>query len=132
MKQSKRQQQKRKNRQQEIRDERAREAEQQKAARVNALMVGTTSTIYAALVAKEWDGEESDIPDEVLQKLVKLSSRAANVWGQTIGLLPPTPEINPSHTPSQPTPSRQTDDEMNGTSDTQDDSAEISPKPDII
>lgn len=90
----------RKVKQQRRRDvERSREeqAQQQIAARVNALMIGTNSTIYASLVAKEWDGDEGDIPEEILVKLVKLASKATTVWAQSIGLIqkPPQPELKP-------------------------------------
>jgi len=81
-------------RQRERKEELKEQQNQQMRARVDHILVTTASTVYASLVAKEWDGDEPNIPRDVLLKLASLAKASANVLGESLGMIKP-PVIEP-------------------------------------
>lgn len=82
-----------KTRQQERQQERQKQLQaqqdQQVRARVDGILINAVSLIYSGLVAKEWDGTETDIPRDVLLRLAITAKNAANILGESLGMLNP-------------------------------------------
>jgi hypothetical protein len=77
---------------------------QQAREKVDAILVNTASSVYASLVAKAWDGDETLIPDEVFRKLAFIAKSSIPFFGQVFGMLNPPPDIRDVRAVEAPKP----------------------------